>query len=455
MLLSVFSILHARCRTVGSIWFGVKLSRIKRVNLSSGERVFFVGMKSSGPNFAAVGKETAGHTSDCNALRVAFFTACVCGALIVVSGVFMHLHLDKRVMLTTISVFGDWVGLRRVFMEATSYDPRFNLPALEYYPAFESGVSNLLVVQDLFDRGLISSEVFVNASRLFNQTSGLRLVELVSFNQLQQLADAFFSKFLYTVVGTPLPSSFSTQSSFGSHDPRILSRLMRVSGCSFPDAVPGTSPWDRSPGCLCIAKAYLSFINSTVRMAGNVTSAAREAAAADTLRCLDRRVTWHAWVAGKDWSVHPAALALYCNCVLFLVSVTFVLVYYVAQGTGHPVRRLWMVKGVLLLLTFGLSVFFWVHDTMANIFLLVGLFLTFGTLTMGAQSVLGYYVETRGARVADRGAPHPLLVCFWLNVPHILPALLVSVAIGGYIRDVYAVWAVTFIGAVMGSLLQV
>lgn len=414
-----------------------------------------VTMLSEGTVAPSVRKDVGGEAADRNALRVALFTAAVCAALIVLSGIFMQMHLDQRVMLTTVSVFSDWGGLRRIYMDVASYDPRFNLQSLEYYSTFETAASSLQVVQDLVDRGLVGTETFTNASRLFNLTTGFRLVDPIQLNQLQQVLNAFFTLFGSTIAGNPPPPSVVVPSPFGSQDPRLLPRLMRVSGCSFPDAMPGFSPWDRSAGCHCIANAYVSFVNSTVNMAGNVTVSAREAAASDTMRCLDRRVTWHAWAAGKDWSIHPLGLALYGNCVMFLVSVSFILTYYAAQWEGRPILRLWAVKGGLVLLTGGLSVFFWAHDAFANIFLLVGLMLTLGTLTLSAQSVLNRYVETGGGRVIDRGAPHPLLVCFWLNVPQILPALLVSVAIGGYIRDLYAVWAVAVIGSVAGNLMQV
>jgi hypothetical protein len=399
-----------------------------------------------------------GTDSDENALRVACVTGGVCAVLIVVATVYLNMYADQRVMLTTVGVFSDWRSLRNIFVETVSYEPHFNLPELDYYSDFETAVSSLSVLRDLYQRKLISQGMFANASLLFNLTTGARIVGGGDPARLMQLIAAFFSKF--TANSTLPPRVYEIVTAAASpQDQRILSRLMSVSGCSYPDAMPGKTPWNRSPGCHCIGDAYVSFVKATWNTSRNVTVGARDAAADDVLRCLDRRVTSHSWVAGADWTIHPLAVVLFLNCVVFLVCVAFVLTYHAAQMPEHvisdPVWRLRAVKGLLLLITGAFALLFALHDLMANIFLLVGLSLTLGSLTISAQSVLFQFIATAGVRSPGRCTAHPLLVCFWLNVPQIVPALVVLVAVSGYTRDVYAVWAVAGIGAIMGSLLQV
>jgi hypothetical protein len=396
--------------------------------------------------------------SDRNALRVACASGCVCAALIVVASVYLMNHLDQRLVLTTLSVFSDWRTLRSIFTGAASYDPRFNLPALDHYSDFQTGVTSLYVLQDLYWRKLIPPEVYANASKLFNHTTGARLVGHVDPARLMQLYSAYITLFNGSSAGlASFPAQIVTAAP-DFQDQRILSRLLSVSGCSFPDAMPGYTPWNRSPGCRCIGDAYVSFINATRKTPTNVSESARNTAAGDVLRCMDRRVTSHSWVAGEDFTVHPVAVALYLNCVVFLVCLAFILTVQAARPSdalSSPVWRFRVVEAMLVLTTGAFALLFVVHDFVANVFLVLGLCLTLGSLLFNAQSTLYQYVETAGERNPARCLAHPLLVCFWLNVPQIIPAVLVLVAVSGYTRDVYAVWVVAGVGAVMGSLLQV
>lgn len=398
-----------------------------------------------------------GIDSDRNALRVACVSGGVCAVLIVVASVYLMNHLDQRLVLTTLSVFSDWRALRSIFMGAASYDPRFNLPALDYYSDFQTGVTSLHVLQDLYWRKLITPEVYANASKLFNLTTGARLVGYVDPARLMQLYSAYIALFNGSSAGVAFPSQIVTAAA-DFQDQRILTRLMSASGCSYPDAMPGYTPWNRSPGCHCIGSVYISFINATRKTPANVSEGARNTAAGDVLRCMDRRVTSHSWVAGEDFTVHPVAIALYLNCVVFLVCLAFILTVQAARPSdalSSPVWRFRVVEAMLVLTTGAFALLFVVHDFVANIFLVLGLCLTLGSLLFNAQSTLYQYVETAGERSPARCLAHPLLVCFWLNVPQIIPAVVALVAVSGYTRDVYAVWVVAGVGAIMGSLLQV
>lgn len=279
--------------------------------------------------------------------------------------------------------------------------------------------------------------------------------------ELAELSAAFFSKFMGTVFFN-VPSSTLSKSVIAASrhfvDPRLLVRLLRVSRCSFPDAVAGTTPVTRSPGCACIADSYVRFVRHTSNMTGNVTAAARNDAADRVQRCMDRRVTWRAWAAGSLWTIHPVALAFYCSAVLFLVSVAYLLSYYHSElfpldWDGEMRTR--VIQVVLACLTGVLVLILMIHEPLANGLQAVGLVLSLSTFIFSARGVLDYPLRGVHVRVPFRRDPHPLMVCFWLNIPLLIPGPLIGVLIGGFTRDVYAVWSMALAGAVIGIIMMV
>lgn len=380
--------------------------------------------------------------------------------LIITSVVFLYSTLDQRISLTTVEVFHDWEGLRRVFQETSSYDPRVNLPALEYYTYFDGGGVSMDAMRDLFERGLLTEVQFGNFTGMFNQTTGLPLIGWADPLALQQLSTQFFSRFVGTVfpnTTTNLPREVVV-SAHNYVDPRILVRLFRVSSCSFPDALAGSTPATRSPGCACIANAYVDFIRATAKMFANVTHAAREDASDAVLRCMDRRVTWRTWGAGEGWTVHPLALALYSNGVFFLVCFAYLLSFYhesLFPAGWDGAMRTRVIQLVLSLVAGVLIFLLLLHNPLGNMLQAVGLLLSLSTFLFSARRVLDYPCAGDEFRSPFVPAPHPLMVCFWLNLPLLIPGPLVGVALAGYTRDVYAVWAVAIIGSLIGIILLV
>jgi hypothetical protein len=380
--------------------------------------------------------------------------------LIITSAVFLYSTLDDRISLTTIEVFHDWRGLRQVFQDTSAYDPRVNLPALEYYTHFDGGSVSMDAMRDLHERGLLTDVQLGNFTSMFNLTTGLPLVGMADPHLLQQLASVFFSRF----VGTAFPNSTKdlprevVAGGINFVDPMILSRLYRVSGCSFPDALPGSTPATRSQGCACIAKTYVDFVLATAKMYTNVTRAARDEASDAVLRCMDRRVTWRTWGAGEVWTVHPLALALYSNGVFFLVCFAYLISFY--HDSLFPVgwdgvMRTRVIQAMLVLVTGVLIFLLLLHNPFGNALQAVGLLLSLSTFLFSARRVLDYPNSNGGSRVPFVPEPHPLMVCFWLNLPLLIPGPLVGLALAGYTRDVYAVWIVAIVGSMMGILLSV
>ena len=401
-----------------------------------------------------------GYEADQRAVVWAFFTTLVTLVMIGVNLGFMYSHMGQRVMLTSIEVFHDWGGLRQIFQDTVSLDPRFNLPSLDYYTHFDTSSASLMVIKDLHSRGLMSDGDFKNASALFNQSTGLPLTGALDPRLLSQLASEFFGKFsgnLTALVLQGLPTSVVV-SAPGLTDPRLLSRLLSVSGCSFPDALPGATPTTRSAGCRCIAESYLGFVKASANMTTNITAAVRERGGAEALKCLDRRVTWHTWGAGDMWTIHPVGLAFYSSSILFLTCVGFLIPFYHQHlfPESWDVRfRTLAIKLTLAGLTGVLVLLFALHDFLANLFQILGLVLVLSNFLFSLSSVLDYPGKGAVFREPFKPEPHPLVVSFWVNFPMLLPAPLVAVAISGYIRDVYAVGAIAVIGAVVGIIMQV
>jgi hypothetical protein len=50
--------------------------------------------------------------------------------------------------------------------------------------------------------------------------------------------------------------------------------------------------------------------------------------------------------------------------------------------------------------------------------------------------------------------PHPLMICFWLNVPLLLSATFGAIAVVGLVRDAYALCVIVIGAALLGLLLQ-
>lgn len=392
-------------------------------------------------------------------------TAAICGfislSLLVVCTIFMYTSLEQRITLTTLEVFHDWLGLQNVFRETASYDPRFNLPSLDYYSTFDGASVSLPLLQDLETRGLLAGSQFTNLSRFFDPATGLPLTGLVDSRQLAVLFGDFVSKFygktFFNVSTQYLVASVSVNSSH-MVDPRILVRLQRVSGCSFPDAVTGTTPNTRSPGCQCIANAYLHFVRATANTTGDVPMTSRNHAAEQVIRCMDQRVTTRAWAAGSAWTVHPVALAFYSNAIIFLICSAFILSLYhndLFPMEWDATMRTHVIQGILVCLTGGLVFILMLHAPLGNGLQALGLILSLSTLIFSAHGVLGYPFRSDMTQLSMDPEPHPLMVCFWLNIPLLLPGPVIAVAIAGYTRDVYATWALAFVAAVLGILYMV
>ena len=119
------------------------------------------------------------------------------------------------------------------------------------------------------------------------------------------------------------------------------------------------------------------------------------------------------------------------------------------------VMRMRVIQAVLLLIVGVLVLLLMLHDPLGNFLQTIGLVLSLSTFLFSARGVLDYPSKGLEARTPFLPEPHPLMVCFWLNVPLLIPGPLVGIALAGYNRDVYAIWAVAIVGSVIGVVMLV
>lgn len=390
--------------------------------------------------------------------ELACWTAGIClvvsAALLIVGMVFLNRTSDSaRLTLTTVEVFHEWGALAGILRDTTAYDPRFNPPSVAHALFETSVMGSLSGVQDLFYRGLLTKAELENRSAYYNQTTGFflypsavdpALMAAMALEYIQRAAQMGIQ------AVAPLPLL--------DRDPRLLPRLLAVSGCSFPSAVPGSSPINRSPGCQCIGNAYVDFVSATANMTTNVTAEERDAGGDSLLRCLDKRVTWRTWGLERDYSVSPLALAVYASGIFFLMCLAFLLSFNHEMIFGgiswSPDKKNLAIKFLLAAFSGGLVVFLVYDGWRRNLFQLVGIAIALAHLVFSAHSPLNYAGRQQQNQAEARIA-HPLLVCFWLNVPLIIPAIVTAQASTSYLRDSYALLVVAIASFALGLGMQV
>ena len=329
-------------------------------------------------------------------------------------------NLDDRVVLTYAETFSDLKSIRDVFYNRANFTYEDNPAGFEHV-GYPTSPETRFEVDDMQRRGLISN--FLN------------VVDPVAF------------------------------------DVDILRQLMRLSWCSSGFPRGDELPVNRTPGCECIANAYVDFVRSAV--AANTTSRQALNASNQTVTVVSRGVT----VAGKNviyvssdirqrvgdavyrcWDVrqvtrdascgrvcttHVVGLALFADLVLFLVCVSFV-AFTALQWNVFSIKLVLVAMGCVL------SSIYLSWDAGAN------------ALSVGGLAVCLFYItvtlheELDPARALSNSiGPNPLTTTLIVNLPLILSAHIIQIGVSGYGRDLWVFASFGFVGALLGIVLQV
>lgn len=328
-----------------------------------------------------------------------FMPAAVTGALAFLSvgmclvGLFQT--LDNRVILTYADTFSGFKEVRDLLLRRTNYTVGLN-PVSVYHVPYPSQVETLEELEDMRRRGLISAYNFTDPSLAI--------------------------------------------------EPSLLRQLMRQSWCSTGASQAGTFPANRTPGCQCIAQAYLDFVRSSLpadatnQTVVNVSAEVRQRVSDKVYRCWDQRQVTRSVSCGRICTTHVVGLALFASIVLFLVCVSYVAFYSLSWD---PL----LIKGLIVLLGGVLSVPFLVQDATANALSVAGVAVCLFYLTVSLHDEL----DSASDKSSD---PHPLTTALMVNLPLIISAHTIQIGVSGYGRDLCAFTCFGIVGALLGMVLQ-
>jgi hypothetical protein len=309
---------------------------------------------------------------------------------------------DSRLILTVTETFSDLAGVRDIFNYTMNYTVADNPVGLAHVP-FPSQIQTLDELEDAERRGLIS------ASWLVLRKAGLQ-------------------------------TNWTLERS-------LLKRVMMASWCSSGPGIRDTLPADRTPGCRCIADAYLEFVNTSRPGSGVavVPADVRDRIAARVYRCWDLRLVRRSRACGDVCKLNLLGLPLFTNIVLFLSCIAFVLSFHAGQlsWSSFQVKALLWVAGGLLCIPY------YVQYPESNTLNLTGVVVCLFYLTVSLDKGLSSVVE--GGSVSDSA----LVQCILINLPLVLSAHAVQFGVSGYGRDIGAVVAFGVTGGLLGHVLQV
>lgn len=314
----------------------------------------------------------------------------------------MFSNVDSRVLLTVTETFAGLAGIRDVFNNTASYYAVHNPLGVDHVP-FPPGPETREELEDLVRRGLMPSSV------------------LGQFRNIDPAAE-----------------------------PSLLKRVMLASWCSSGVAIPNVLPARRTPGCQCIADAYLEFVGSTRPAGANASTVVqvpvdvRTRVASRVYRCWDLRQVRRSRQCGDACKTHLLGLPLFANIVLFLVCMS----YLAFVQLGSKGWNLYVVKFLIVVLGVVLCIPFYVGYVESNILNFAGVVVSLFYITVSLHSELDLTIP-RPSEV------NPLNVVFLVNLPLILSAHGIQLGVSGYGRDVWVSLSFGVCGGLLGVLMQV
>lgn len=325
---------------------------------------------------------------------LSFGMACLC-----LGGMFSN--GDPRLILTVSETMGNLADVRDILKNTANYSLRDNPVGISHVP-FPSVVETLQEVEDLERRGLINQQQVQDIKR-----SGL-------FN--------------------------------ASAERSILKRLMVASWCSSGPGIKNTLPAERTPGCRCIADAYLEFVK-TDRPPGNGTAVAsidtRDRVSSQVYRCWDQRLVRRSRACGEVCKTNLVGLPFFANVILFLACTAF-LIFTNIKDLGWS-----YFQGKLILLITGgvLCLPYYVEYAESNVLNMTGVVLCIYYLVVSLDKELD---DRRDDRKGNG-----LVLCVLVILPLVMSAHGIQMGVSGYGRDVWVSLSFGVASGILGVILQV
>ena len=343
---------------------------------------------------------------DYNASSSGLVTALIGGVLafglvcLAIGGMFSN--IDSRLLLTVTDTFSGLKDIRDVFSNTASYLATTNPPRIDHVP-FPAAPETREDLEDLVRRGLLPSSALTN-----------------------------LQPYVWTVNSS------------------LLQRVMSMSWCSSGRAIPNVLPAQRTPGCQCIADAYLDLVRSTVPAFVNSSTVVQVPVDVSTrvanrvYRCWDQRQVRRSRQCGDTCRVHLLGLPLFANIVLFLTCMSFLA--FVELGMNG--WNVYVIKLLIVAIGLVLCIPFFVRYIEANVLNICGVVVCLFYITVSLHSELN--VNAPGSNKVNA-----LTLCFLVNLPLVLSAHTIQLGVSGYGRDLWAVLSFGSCGGLLGVLLQV
>jgi hypothetical protein len=331
--------------------------------------------------------------------------------LVLVSAVFMGLHPEVGIVVTTQATFKDWVVLKDIFLDTQSFQPEAN-PASLGHAYFSSPLSTLEDYQNLYDRGLIPYSILQNAT--------------------VQPPDQWKS------------------------NPSLLQKLLTVSMCAYPSAPPGATPTTRSSGCSCIGSTYVDFVRAASnKTVSNISLDIRTQFGNQILSCVDQRQVTKTSTCGKACRLHPLGLILYSNSVIMLTCLAYLVFTFGLEH--HSLKnystfwRLGLLKTFIFIVGAGLASLYALVDVRSNVLNITGLGWVILNLLYTLHSDFTVDTEPSSPQKPVQVAhPHPFVASNLVNLPLLLPAYTIFFGLSGFARDTFGILIFGVVGGLIG-----
>jgi hypothetical protein len=234
-----------------------------------------------------------------------------------------------------------------------------------------------------------------------------------------------------------------------------LQQLLDAAWCTTLPVPSGVGPANQSAACQCVADAFAFLV--TLACHGHAASGSVAPSAANlsyagkqVVKCLVYPPQYQIRTVGNDFGVlHPAAVTLYCNGVLFMVCTGYSIMFGWTGPQPYWTRKL-VLAGIALVYAIPFVSFHPASDYLNGLGFFVVLWVSLYTLHVDLDPAQ-FKVED----VASLAKPHPLAISLYAVLQLLIPGYTTLIAISGYARDTGPLVTFGCAGSLLGLAIQV